>query len=410
MTPVSIQRDITLNMIVPCTATHNFAPLPPVPPVPPPLPAAPLSLAACAAEIPVNMMWPPGMAMGSNKFTTTVFHQGMGIALDGHDCGIMIVHVQMAPAPNNMLTPLHIAFSSRKSMFSASTVQMNGKNTACCVMFALPPSPMVYCAEPMSPPLADAVTSYLNTLYVGMTLADFLVGAVSIAAAMVLDWVFRAKGPVDPKKSFGDLGFGKQLIGKVFGGGGVAEVLIRNGVAAAVGGIRALATDGPTSIQIGVGSPYLQIQLSADRDADGKWSASETSQVGNVQGQIGTQGAQVTVNNPTGSETTARQWGQSSPTTTTTDVSPMEGYQTTTTTTDPNTNTVTTVDSGGRGGGGGSSSTSSTGGSSGSGGGSSGSGGGGSGSGGSSGSGAGGAGGGGGIEPPSGSGGLGAPL
>jgi hypothetical protein len=383
MTPVSIMRDITLNMIIPCTATHNFTPLPPVPPVPPPLPAAPFSLAACAAEIPVNMMWPPGMATGSNKFTTTVIHQGMCIALDGHDCGIMIVHVQMAPAPNNMFTPMQIAFSSRKSMFSASTVQMNGKNTGCCAMVALPPSPMVYCADPMSPPLADAVTSYLNTVYVGMTLADFLVGAVSIAASMILDWVFRAKGP-------GDLDIGEQLVSKVFGGGSIAEVAIRNAVGATVGAFRALATDGPTSIQIGVGSPYLQLQASADRDSSGNWSESVAGQAGTTQAQIGTQGVQLTVNNPTGSDQASRNWGDSGVTTTSTDTSPTEGYRTTTTTVDPNTNTITTVDSGGRGGSP-SSSTASTGGG--------GGGGGGGGSGGSASS-----------APPAGSGGLGEPL
>ena len=354
MTPISIMRDITLNLIVPCTATHNFLPLPPVPPVPPPTPAAPLSLAACAIEPPVNMWWPPGMAMGSNKFTTTVFHQGMGIAQDGHDCGVMIPHVQVAPAPNNMLTPLHILFSSRKSMFVASKVVMDGKSPACCVMFALPPSPMVYCADPMSPPLADAVTSYLNTVKVGMTLADFLIGAFAIAAAMVIDYIFKWEGA-----DVAGLGeqeaadvikkeFAEQVASKVLGAGSLPEFAAKAGLAIATGVARMVATDGPASVAVPIGSPYLQVQPSIDRAADGSYSGGVSSQIANVQSQISTTGVQQTISNPTGSTQRQRTWDQPAPTTTTTDISPLDGFRTQTTTKDADGN-VKAVDSGGRG-------------------------------------------------------------
>jgi hypothetical protein len=343
MTSVSIMRDITINLIVPCTATHNFAPLPPVPPVPPPLPAVPLALTACAIESPVNMMWPPGMALGSNKFTTTVVHQGMGIALDGHDCGCLIPHVQVAPAPNNMLTLLHIGFSSRKSMFVASTVVMNGKSPACCVMVAWPPSPMVYCADPMSPPLADAVTSYLNSVQVGMTLADWLIGALSIAASMIIDKIFSGGSMPGSWRALGEA-----ALDKLIGAGSLGEFAAKNGLAIATGLARLAFTDGPASVQLTVGSPYLQLQGSVDRGADGSYSGGVTGQVGNVAGQVSTTGVQLTTSGPTGSTQESRNWGQSGPTTTTTDTSPTEGFRTQTTTTDANGN-VTTTDSGGRG-------------------------------------------------------------
>ncbi|HUN80810.1 MAG TPA: hypothetical protein VMV81_04795 [Phycisphaerae bacterium] len=332
-------RDLTINMIVPATGTHDFTPVPPVPPTPPPLPAAPLSLAACAIESPTNMWWPPGMAMGSNKFTSTVFHQGMGIAQDGHDCGALIPHLQVAPAPNNMLTPLvHIPFSSRKSMFVASTVAMDGKSPACCTMFGLPPSPMVYCANPMSPPLADAVTSYLNTVTVGMTLADFLIGAVTIAASMLIDKYMSPDG----------LTPGQQVAAGLLGGGSPAQIGAKAALSVASGLARAIFTDGPVSIAAPIGSPYLQIQPSADRAADGTWSGGFTGQVVAVSGQISTTGVTLTTSNPTGSTTQARKWDDPGPTKTTTDISPMQGFRTTTTSTDPSGN-VSTADSGGRG-------------------------------------------------------------
>ena len=200
MTKVTIQRDICLNLIIPLTATHDFIPLPPFPPIPPPLPGMPFSLAACAIESPVNAWWPPGGALGSHKFTSTVFHNGMQICLDGHDCGKFIPHLQILPAFNNMLTFIHIPFSSRKANFSASTVLMNGKPTAGMTMIAWPPTPMTYCADPFGMPLADAPTSHFNTVEIHISLADWLAGAFTIAAGLVLDYVMFKRGAT---RSFG---------------------------------------------------------------------------------------------------------------------------------------------------------------------------------------------------------------
>lgn len=208
MSKVTTQADICLNLVLPLTATHNFIPLPPFPPVPPPMAATPLSPAACAIEISVPAFWPPGAALGSNKFTTTVFHNHMAFCLEGHDCGKFILHIQVLPATNNMLTLTHIPLSSRKANFSASTVKADGAAPACMTMISWPPTPMTYCANPMGMPLAGAETSHANSVVVGMTLADWLSGAFAIVANMILEYtLFKEKG--------GAKGFEKDFVDKM---------------------------------------------------------------------------------------------------------------------------------------------------------------------------------------------------
>lgn len=313
MTKVTVQADICLNLIVPLTATHDFIPLPPAPPVPPPLPASPLSLAACAIESPVNAWWPPGAALGSNKFTTSVFHRHMAICLDGHDCGKFIPHVQVAPAPNNTLTLLHIPLSSRKCNFSASTVRMNGKPTACMTAIAWPPTPMTYCSNPMSMPLADAPTAHLNSVVVGMTLGDWLAGAIAIAAGMILEYaMFKAGG--------GTRGFGQsagKMIAQSRGGASVASLIapkligsllpanrtawinwgIKQGVGVATGLTRiALTGEGSVSVSLPMGGPFLNVTPSVGYSQSGGVGTTSAG----VTGTAGTASANGTVSRSNG--------------------------------------------------------------------------------------------------------------
>jgi hypothetical protein len=102
-------------LVLPPLTLHDYMPPPPQPAVPPFVPCV---------ETPVPVMWPPGFGMQQNKLTTTVIHKFQFLMLEGHDCGYMIPHVTI-PA-NNLQIPLLIAFSSRKAMFSASTVKANG--------------------------------------------------------------------------------------------------------------------------------------------------------------------------------------------------------------------------------------------------------------------------------------------
>jgi len=374
VTKVTIQRDICLNLMVPLTATHDFIPLPPFPPVPPPMPAAPLSLAACAIESPVNAWWPPGAALGSNKFTTSVFHRHMAICLDGHDCGKFIPHLQVAPAPNNMLTLLHIPLSSRKCNFSASTVRMNGKPTACMTAIAWPPTPMTYCSNPMSMPLADAPTAHLNSVVVHMTLGDWIAGAIAIAAGMILEYaMFKAGG--------GTRGFGQgagKMIAQSKAGSSVASLIapkligtflpanrtawinwgIKQGVGVATGLTRILITgEGSVSVSLPMGGPFLNVTPSIGYARTGgvgtttagvTGTAGTASGTGSVSRSNGTTSAtgSATSRSPVGlGETTVSgTTGKGATTTETSTGNPFGGFHNTTTKTNPD-GSVTRSDS-----------------------------------------------------------------
>lgn len=371
MTKVTIQRDICLNLVVPLTATHNFVPLPPVPPVPPPLPAAPLSLAACAIESPVNAWWPPGYALGENKFTTTVFHSRMAICQDGHNCGKFIPHLQVAPAPNNMLTLLHIPLSSRKCNFSASTVKMNGKPTACMTAIAWPPTPMTYCSEPMSMPLADAPTAHLNSVVVGMTFGDWITGALAIAAGMALEYAFfRASGGAagfaeSAAKQAAQYTAGKSvaqlLAGKLIGTGlpsSLSQHFIKQGVGFAAGLVRMAVTgEGTATISLPIGGPFFNITPSVGFTATGGNWAGTAGVTGNAAFVSGTASATRDEGQTTGTASaTARHplgLGQGTvsgttgkgTTVTATEVDPFGGFQNTTTTHKTSDGSTTDADS-----------------------------------------------------------------
>lgn len=363
MNKITIQRDMCLNLIIPLTATHDFIPLPPFPPVPPPMPAAPLSLAACAIEIPVPAWWPPGYALGANKFTTTVFHSTLAICLDGHDCGKFIVHIQVTPAMNNTLSITQTALSSRKANFCASKVKANGKAIACMTMIAWPPTPMTYCANPISMPLADAVSAYCNTVAVGMTFADWFAGVFAIVAGMILDHLmFKSGGGT---KAFGQAA-GK-MIAKSAAGKSVASLLaskfigtlfpkwgswaIKSAVGALTGLVRILATgDGTISVSLPIGGPFLGAKASASIGLkDGKtdtWSVGVSGDAGptNVSADTGDSGssASVTRRSPLGTgQESASVKSDKGPSTTDTNVyDPFDGFHNSTVTDTPSGTTV----------------------------------------------------------------------
>jgi hypothetical protein len=370
MTKITIQRDIVFNISV--VSTHNYIPLPPFPPVPPPLPAAPLSPAAIAIETIVNAWWPPGYALGSNKFTTSVFHGGMGICLDGHDCGKFIPHVQVAPAPNNTLTLLHIPLSSRKCNFTASTVKMDGKQVACMLMFSWPPTPMTYCSEPMSMPLASACTAHGNTVTVGMTFGDWFAGAFAIAAGMLLEWcLFKrgggAQGFLDDAAEMALRSEAGRYLYQIVAEGLVGEIkkkvvpwLAGQGVGILTGGVRMLATgEGEVGVSYAIGGPFLELKVGASVTRSnevnpetgshydgGKVGLSGTALT--AQGNLDTSGAGISNNHPlgVGSESVSHDWDKGT-TQTSTDVDPFDGFHNTTTTQAPDGTTTVNDSQGG---------------------------------------------------------------
>jgi hypothetical protein len=283
MAKACILNDLTLS-IVGSMSTHNFVPVPPVPPVPPPTLAVWYSPApASAVELPLPMIWPPGNMIGKNKYSVTVLHKGLGIIQAGHDLGILIAHVQALPAPNNLLSIVHTLFSSRKVMFSASTVKIQGQPAGIAGLIGLPPSPMMICAEPMGFPIGEVPTRWLNTLEVGFTLIDFLLGALAIAASMVLDWIFRtSQGGLDDIMKDG---LRQTVIDKLRDAGGATEWIAKQAVGALIGVVQIAAT-GQGSVAVGFGGP-CNIQFQIQKDASGNYQTSLGVQGPGVAGSVG---------------------------------------------------------------------------------------------------------------------------
>jgi hypothetical protein len=234
--------------IVPMTV-HTYIPLPPGVGAPAFLPHL---------EIPVPAFWPPGNGAGLNKFTSSVFHLGLPIALEGHDCGILIVHVSVPVWPTNAVFVLIIPFSSRKMMFSASTVKMNGTATGTSDLLSVP-TPMLACADPVSLPVCFPLTNATNTVCVGMTLGDYIAGYAAILITMAADAL--TADPFD---------WGSAIRGKLFGAGDLKEWVVKTGAGILTGLIKIVAT-GEGSFDIGVGNPLGGVKITVKKGDDG-WS------------------------------------------------------------------------------------------------------------------------------------------
>lgn len=248
------------DMVVPLAPIpHNYSQVPP----PPPKPPAPVP----HADIPVPTLWPPGFGMGQNQFTATVKHKGLPIASEGHDCGVLIPHIPMAP-PLNVLLALIIPFSSRKMMFSASTVPADGKPIGTSDLLSIP-TPMMTCGDPVSLPTSFPLPNAANTVNVGMTGADFALGAVSIAGSIIADVLSAKAGPKGPSS----FSWGSAIFGKLVGGGDPAELLIKAAVGMATDSIKVLIK-GEGSIDVmSVGSPFGQFKVTVTLDKKGKVTA-----------------------------------------------------------------------------------------------------------------------------------------
>ncbi|MDO9015911.1 MAG: hypothetical protein Q7V43_03305 [Myxococcales bacterium] len=149
-------------------------------------PAIPVPVPSVSLELPVNQDWLPGELNNQHKRTTTVRHSGRSIVLEGHDCGALIMDVTPL-FPANAYYLLMWPFSSRKILFSASTVQADTAPIGCAAAWL----PMMTCGDPLSGPTALALTSMRNTVEVGMTGADVAIGLAYAAASVALDLIFN---------------------------------------------------------------------------------------------------------------------------------------------------------------------------------------------------------------------------
>ncbi len=188
---ISVETDPT--SAIPLAVSHSFSG--------PVGPSWVKLLAAPALENPAPIAWFGGIPMHDHSLTTNVLHRFQRIALQGHDCGKLIPHIQILAHPGNVLTILHVMFSSRKAMFAGYTVKANDKGLAGCGMFELPPTPMMTCMDPISLPTSTAINA-LNTVHFGMTFWEYLWGALRIIASIGLDLLFLRKGLKSGKKKW----------------------------------------------------------------------------------------------------------------------------------------------------------------------------------------------------------------
>ncbi len=187
-------------------ATH---PEIPAPYTAPPVPTYPF------VEVPHILFWGPGASVTSPKTLTDNFTP----AQLGHDCGIGVIHVGLPPGP---LSPVNTATSSCKVVFASGSVLSEGKPTA----GHLPPIiNLLQCFAPVPLPIGGFLL-IPNTVIVGMSPMDILMGIVRVAIAIVIALIFKKLG-----SSAGKLGKAWQWIGEkaaFLGGSGFWTALGNN--------------------------------------------------------------------------------------------------------------------------------------------------------------------------------------
>jgi hypothetical protein len=196
-----------------------------------------LGLRACV-EAPVPMFWPPGLSIGSNKLTHTVFHQGLPICQAAHDLGWMLPHASVPPAVDDFK---HLLASSRKHMFSSSRHRANGKSLSACGVINMAPTPCLACADPISIPMLGNITMAVSSrVTFGITNEDITAGSLEMTEAILVDLV-----GVVAKKTTTELG------------GWAVKTLAKNAKGLAVGAYKFIAEDGEAEISLDISLPWI---------------------------------------------------------------------------------------------------------------------------------------------------------
>lgn len=191
--------------VIPSVHHHLYMTFVPVAPVAP----QPFGL---SVDVPSIIAHPPGAACGDHKLTSTVYHNHVCFALDGHDLGHFLMHVcvpPLMPGPCTLME-FNILLSSRKAKFSAGEVKANGKPVACCTM--IEPSdptaitPMLTCGAMPVPNSGCGTSVAFNSLLVGMHWIDMLAGVVDTAVS-VAQGILMSMGPVEAGNILDGIGF-----------------------------------------------------------------------------------------------------------------------------------------------------------------------------------------------------------
>jgi hypothetical protein len=141
--------------------------------------------------------------MGKRKLSAAgakrTLHKHRPIVLQGHDVRL-IPHMVIAPIPECDALIVKCTFlASRKCMFGAAKIVID--QTAplgSCTLLNWPPTPMVFCADPLSLPLGDAPTSHFNTVRFHMSMLDYVMAWVEIGVDMIVDAALEAASSDKP--------------------------------------------------------------------------------------------------------------------------------------------------------------------------------------------------------------------
>lgn len=155
---------------------HQCIPPPPAPPFFQP-----------SIEMVATQMWTFGLPF-ANKLSTQTLVNSVPICLAGHDIGPLIPDITPGcPLPANLA--IMWPFSSRKIMFASSVTLVENQGVGCAETL-LVPFPMMTCGDPVSAPVIVYMTNCINTVKVGMTPGDILLGVGTILISVGIDLLF----------------------------------------------------------------------------------------------------------------------------------------------------------------------------------------------------------------------------
>jgi hypothetical protein len=124
-------------------------------------------------------------AMGARR----TLHMRRPIVLQGHDIRVLPHAVVAATFPEGLALSAKCTFlASRKCVFGAAKITIDSTAPlGSCTLINWPPTPMVFCADPLSLPLGDAPTSHFNTVRFHMSMLDYLMAWAEIGVDMIFD-------------------------------------------------------------------------------------------------------------------------------------------------------------------------------------------------------------------------------
>lgn len=154
------------------------------------------------------MKWPPGMVTGAHKLAGNVESYGFTVVQAGHKLGPLVYHVEMIPAPDNVLTPLHMVLSSWEVKFQ------NGEVTAAgSPMGSLLPVVMnaVICTDLVSLPLGFSPTSLINSVWHNVSATDIIAGWFEIAVTALFEYFASRAGGGATRTRSTSINFGQAM-------------------------------------------------------------------------------------------------------------------------------------------------------------------------------------------------------